>query len=61
MADDQVDILETVPDVRDVAQPHGRAVAAAKHHDLLEFLLNVTLAKGANPYLPVRGVDAAGG
>ena len=61
MADDQVDILEIVPHLGDVAQTHGRAVTAAEYDNVLEILLHVALPESANPHLGVRSIDSAGG
>ena len=48
---DQIDVLETVAHLGDIAQTHDRAVVSAEDDNLLEILLIVTLAEGPNPHL----------
>ena len=59
--DDQVDVLEAVVDLGDLAQSQHGAVASAENDDVLELLLFVALAKGADPHLRFSGIDAARG
>ena len=61
MPHDQVRVLETVAYIGDIAQPHRRAVFPGYQDDVLEVLLVVPLADGADTHLGVPGVDAACG
>ena len=61
MPDNQVAFLETVANPGDIPEAQDRAVAAAEKDDLLEILLVVVLAEGADPHLGFPGIDAAGG
>ena len=60
MPDDQVGFLETVADLGDIAKAQDRAVTTAEKDDLLEVLLVVVLAEGADPHLGFPGIDTAG-
>jgi len=60
VAGDEVRVLESVDHRRDVPESHDRAVGPAQHHDLLEVLLIVVLAEGADAHGFVARLDASG-
>ena len=61
VADDQVDVLELVAHLGDIAEPEHRAVAAGQHDDVLEVMLIVALAERTHTHLRIARVDTAGG